>query len=95
MGTTNEPLRCIQCGNQCRLRFHSVEFYYQQETKSLPVDLREEELGYCPTCAMPLRMLLYHLWKFLKKRPEHRDLPEKWSVGVIKWSDGRTQAVWG
>lgn len=88
-------MRCVQCGTQCRLRFQMVEFHYEAETKSMSVDLRGEELGYCPNCAMSLRTMLYYLWNFLKKKPEHRELPVRWSVGIIKWSDGRTQAVWG
>lgn len=95
MGDQSEPLRCHRCGQVCQFKFSAVEFFYQAEERSLTVELHGEDLGYCHYCQTSLRGALYLLWEHLKKSPEHADLPKLWSVGCIRWTNGRACAVWG
>jgi hypothetical protein len=90
-----EPLRCHRCGLVCQYKFSSVEFFYQAEEKSLIAELRGEDLGYCRPCNTSLREALYVLWEYLKKSPKHADLPKLWSVGFVRWTNGRICVVWG
>ena len=88
-------MRCNRCGLVCRYRFSTIEFFYQAEEKSMTVELKGEDLGYCHYCNQPLRDLLYVIWDHLKNKPENSDLPKLWSVGFIRWTSGKVNVVWG
>lgn len=95
MGDQPEPLRCHRCGLVCKYKFSTVEFFYQAEEKSLTVEVKGTDLGYCHYCKTSLRGALYILWDHLRQKPEHADLTKLWSVGFVRWTNGRISVVWG
>lgn len=95
MGDQEEPLRCHRCGRDCEYKFSTVEFFYQAEERSLIVEVKGEDLGYCYHCKTSLRGSLYLLWEHLKKNQGHADLPKLWSLGFVRWTNGRVCVVWG